>query len=262
MSTSIIFFDVDGTIIDEDGIIPDSAIDAIQNCRENGNLCIVNTGRPFSHINENVIKIGFDGYICSCGQHVIVDGRTLYRNLPETDICRQMIELIKECNLTGYFESEEGFGYYLAEEDIEKELRNNIETYSNRIDLPKLDIDSEGRRFDKFCVWAGADSDIERFKNIAGRQFTVTPREHHMFECNIRGFSKETGLNAVIDYYNIPFENTFAIGDSTNDLSMFRRVKHSIAMGNAAEEVKNEAEFVTRSIDNDGLMYALEKLIQ
>ncbi len=59
-------------------------------------------------------------------------------------------------------------------------------------------------------------------------------------------------------YHIIPHENTFAFGDSANDLEMLAYVAHSIAMGNGTDKVKNTAEYVTRSVDEDGILHGLK----
>ena len=72
MSHKIVFFDIDGTIMDEFGFIPPSATEAIHSAQAKGVKCIVNTGRPYTHIEPAIVAIGFDGYICSCGQLLII----------------------------------------------------------------------------------------------------------------------------------------------------------------------------------------------
>ena len=79
-----------------------------------------------------------------------------------------------------------------------------------------------------------------------------------IIEINPAGISKATGIRKVCEMLDIPHENTFAFGDSANDLEMLAYVAHSIAMGNGTEEVKNTAEYVTRSVDEDGILHGLK----
>ena len=65
MRGNLTLFDVDGTIITEDNYIPISAVNAIRAAQQAGNLCFVNTGRPYSHIVPSVKEIGFSGYMGS-----------------------------------------------------------------------------------------------------------------------------------------------------------------------------------------------------
>ena len=63
----ILFFDIDGTLITDDGkrYFPDSAKEAIQKARENGHLAFINTGRVFCNVTEEIRSAGFDGFVCA-----------------------------------------------------------------------------------------------------------------------------------------------------------------------------------------------------
>lgn len=73
--------------------------------------------------------------------------------------------------------------------------------------------------------------------------------------------NKGTGLKAMARYFNIPLEDTIAIGDEKNDIPMFNVAGLSIAMGNAEEEVKMKSDIVTLTNDEDGVAYAIENYI-
>ena len=71
MNKKIVFFDIDGTLLDEStGTIPESCKKALKLAQDNGHILIVNTGRPVSTIDTNITKIHFDGYICGCGTYI------------------------------------------------------------------------------------------------------------------------------------------------------------------------------------------------
>ena len=74
----VVFFDIDGTVVDNDTqIIPDSTVEAIRLLRENGHLSVVNTGRPYGHVDPRIKAMDFDGWICACGMEVILKGEYL-----------------------------------------------------------------------------------------------------------------------------------------------------------------------------------------
>ena len=83
---------------------------------------------------------------------------------------------------------------------------------------------------------------------LMGADFDVVIHGQGIIEINPAGISKATGIRKVCEMLDIPHENTFAFGDSANDLEMLAYVAHSIAMGNGTDKVKNTAEFVTRSV--------------
>ena len=256
MTRKLIFFDIDGTIIDGSGCIPTSAVQAIRRTKENGTLCVVNTGRPYSHIDPSVIEIGFDGFICSCGQHIILNGVSVFRKILPQELCGEIIQLGKACRLDCYYESESGIRY-LTTHPVPPDLKRELERFSARGFSVDQSPEEPGYCFDKLCVWTHPDSDLAAFSAFISRHCSMIDRGGGMFECVVLDCSKETGLRFVIQKEQIPLENCYAIGDSTNDLPMLRCVPNSIAMGNAPESVKREAAYVAPPLEEDGLAAAL-----
>lgn len=257
MNKKVIFFDIDGTILTGDCRVPASAVQAIHAAQSNGHLCMVNTGRPYSHIEPLVKRIGFDGYICSCGQHILLNGETLLHTGLSAAVCREIVRLTRQCHLDVVFESEAGIWYDLTR-PMRREAVESMEYFAARGFDVGGSIDEEGFRFDKFCVWTNPDSDLPVFLDYINRHCTVIDREGDLLELVVRGCSKETGIRAVMEQTGTDFADSYAIGDSSNDLPMLQCVAHSIAMGNAPEHVKRIAEYVTAPIDRDGLAKALQ----
>ena len=74
---SIIFFDIDGTVMDLDGTIPPSAVTAVRRLRQAGHHCVINTGRPKLAMDPQLMDMDFDGLVCSCGQYIQLDGKII-----------------------------------------------------------------------------------------------------------------------------------------------------------------------------------------
>ena len=72
-------------------------------------------------------------------------------------------------------------------------------------------------------------------------------------------FLKSKGINAILAKLNISPDEAMAFGDDTNDIPMFKLVKHSVCLGNGNPEAKKHASFVTDTIENDGMYKALKK---
>ena len=94
----ILFFDIDGTLITEDGkrYFPDSAKEAIQKARENGHLAFINTGRVFCNVTEEIRSAGFDGFVCGCGTHIVYNGETLFHHDTPYEVCAGVIRKCRE----------------------------------------------------------------------------------------------------------------------------------------------------------------------
>ncbi len=256
MSRKVIFFDVDGTIMDERGFVPPSAIEAIRAARKNGVICIVNTGRPYTHIEPFIVDIGFDGYICCCGQSLFLEDKEIFRAPMDTAACGAIVRKALECRLDGYYEAEEGLRYILCHEPDEN-MRLYMERMVERGFETDLDPLEEGYFFDKFCVWAREDSDMDSFAKLAEQHYTIINRGGGMYECVQKGYSKETGLEMLREKLGAEKEDCYAIGDSANDLPMLMAVKHSIAMGNSPAKLMEAVEYVTDELKADGLANAL-----
>lgn len=258
MDGKLIFFDIDGTLLTRTGTVPESARRAISEAKRGGNLCFVNTGRPFSHIVPEVRQIPFDGYICSCGQHVILNGRTVFRTGFSPAESRAVVQLVRGCRMWPVYEAEEGVWYDWTRPELPQVRESAAHFTALGFDVTGS-VDVPGFAFDKFCVWQRPESLTERFVDEISRSCAVIYREGGLLELVRRGCSKETGIRLAIEQVGGKLENCYAIGDSTNDLAMLNCVPHGIAMGNAPEEVKRRVEFVTETAEHDGIALALKR---
>ena len=253
---NLIFFDVDGTLLDASGQLPASAKSAILRAQKKGNLCFVNTGRPFSHLVPAVRAIPFDGYICSCGQYILIRNQPLVHAGFTHEEAQKIASLVRLCNMDVIYEGEDGVWYDHLRPRRPEILRSMEHFTALGFDVHRS-IDADDFHFDKFCVWVQPDSNKELLLASIRSICTVIEREGNLLELVRIGYSKETGIQTVIDYLGIPIDRTYALGDSTNDLPMLHCTAHSIVMGNAPSAVKQTAEYVTQTAENDGVAAAL-----
>ncbi|MCM1496211.1 MAG: HAD family hydrolase [Bacteroides sp.] len=262
MERSILFFDIDGTILTEDGTrtIPDSTRRAIAGARAKGHLAFVNTGRVYLNIEPMIRELGFDGYVCGCGTNIYYQGRELLRNRIPKEICRETVTVTRACRMAVLYEAADMNGYDSAMMDNEKLAE--LMAYFSQDGRPMVDVGDERFYFDKFTAWYPLEQDISVFRDFLQGKFEYIDRGqadgYGMCEIVPQGFSKGTGIQYLLEYFRIPYENSYAFGDSTNDLSMLTGAAHSAAMGGSPEIVQNAVEFVTKSIYEDGLAYAME----
>lgn len=254
---NLLFFDVDDTIIDATGYIPLSTTSAIRALREKGDLCFVNTGRPFSHIDRRVKAVGFDGFICSCGQHIVYrDQVLLHAGFSRKDSVR-IAETVRACHLNALYEAESGI--WLDFNDVVPSI---VESDRKRFESSGLrtsgSIEDEDFRFDKFCVFQSSSCDFQPLKDLIRDTCTMIDRGHGGFyECILKGYSKASGIEFIRNLLQVSPENCYAFGDSTNDLSMLKAVPHSVAMGGSPSIVQEACEFTTDRLSEDGILHAL-----
>ena len=255
---NLLFFDIDGTVIDESGCIPVSTVRSISALQKKGDLCFVNTGRPFSHIDQRVKALGFGGYVCSCGQHIEYQGKVLLHAGFSREESRVIADTIRACHLSALYEAEAGIWV-----DFRGAVPPIVENDRKRFESSGLktagSVEDDDFRFDKFCVFRNPGCDFRPLTDLIKDTCTMIDRGHSGFyECILRDFSKATGIEFVRSMFDVPLANCYAFGDSTNDLPMLEAVPHSVAMGGSPATVRKACEFVTSDLMEDGISRALE----
>lgn len=254
---AVIFLDVDGTIVDVNGNIPASAAEAISRAQAKGNICVVNTGRPFSHIVDPVRALGVKGYICSCGQYISVDGNIIQNEVFSAELSQRIIAEAKACRVDLFIESEAGL-FHSFVHPISDRMNQEFDRFRRRgfdVDAP---VETDTFFFSKFCAWELPDSDMKRFLDFLEPYMFVIRKSGAMYELVKNGCSKAEGIAQFLKACNLQGCETYAVGDSGNDREMLSAVRHGIAMGNAPESLKGISEYVTDTLQNDGLYKAFE----
>ena len=257
MDKKIIFFDIDGTLIDEKtDTIPESTKEALKKAKENGHFIFINTGRPISEINTRIKELQFDGYVCGCGTYIELHNKELMFKSLGTSLSKKIVSKLRKCNIDGILEGKKDIYYNensLSEEVVRiKKFHMKEGFYSGTTwDDPYID-------FDKLVIWITENSDFDSFHEEFKDVFDFIKRDIDFYELAPIGFSKASGIKFLMDYLDIPLENTYAIGDSTNDLSMLEYVENSIAMGNSNPILFDLVSFVTKNVDDDGIYRALK----
>lgn len=254
----IVFFDIDGTLIDNrTQSLPDSARLAVEALRRRGHLAILNTGRPYSHIDRRILTWTWDGCVSGCGLEVRAEGQILHQDRPCHGLCRRIRDLVRECGLDVFYEVPGGlildgtrpYGPAVAREAQHLRARG----LSIALDPDKPDF-----CFEKFIVYELSDTKISRFREEAGRDFTLIDRGGGMIEAVLQGNSKSTGIRRILDHYRLSPADAYAFGDSTNDLPMFQCVGTPIAMGGCPQVVREAAAHVTAPVLEDGIEKGLQ----
>ena len=256
--TKYVFFDIDGTLWDENMLIPPSTKAAIQKLQENGHKAFICTGRAMGNVcDPQFDAIGFDGFIASCGNHVQMNGNILYEKNLSYETVKTIYDASRNYHMPIIFE---GTNYqWLDRKGFEGDAYIDyiIENLKDRaVFLDECDIkDIEAN---KFSALLNKQTNFEAVKEILKDKFTFLDHGHGVIEAVPIGTSKATGIAWLCEHLHIPIEYTYAIGDSINDLEMLQFAGHSIAMGNATKDAKAVAEYITTDIHKDGIWNALK----
>jgi len=259
MKQSMLFFDIDGTLITEDSsrFLPPSAVSAIKKAQAAGHMTFINTGRVFINIGQDIRDIGFDGFVCGCGTYIHYHNKPLFHNTLTKELCDRTALLARDCKMYALFESagKNGIDLQLPVHPKILELKERFEKLGRPIDDF---VGTEQFSYDKFTGWYEEDCLIEEFKEGIKEDFDYIHRGKGFCEIIPKGFSKASGIDYLCKHFQIPLERCYAFGDSTNDLSMLTHVPNSIGMGNGMKEVLDVVSYVTDTVENDGLYKAME----
>lgn len=259
MKPNVIFFDIDGTLLSEKTFtVPDSAKEAIRKAQDNGHLLFINTGRPILEIDDCIKELNFDGYVCGCGTYIEFKNKELFHRSLGVSLSKQIVNKLCEYHIDFILEGKKGVYYdndinICSEEVLRIKARHTKEGFykGQNFDDPEID-------FDKLVIWINESSDFDAFYKEFESKLEFIHRGENFYELVPLGFSKAFGIKYLIELLDIPHENTYAVGDSTNDLSMLEYVKNSIAMGNSHSLLFDLVSFVTKDVDEDGIEYALK----
>lgn len=254
----VIFFDVDGTIVDEETqLIPESTVRAVEKLKDRGHIAVVNTGRPLSHIDPRVRAMAFSGWVCGCGMEVSLNGQWLYRNAPDPELCRYVLRSVRECGMQVLFETEDGAILTDGEHSVHPTAILEVTRMRSKgFEIIEID-DLPQPKFMKLVTYDWPGCKREEFIRRMEPYFTCIDRGSTMIELVRKGCSKAAGMEALLHHLGVPKEQTVAIGDSTNDLPMFGVAGHTVCLGGGMEELKAEAEYITDTVMNDGIEKAL-----
>lgn len=252
----LVIFDVDGTIISDAHVVPVSASDAIRGIREHGNVAVYFTGRPCAHVEESVSSIGFDGCICAMGAYLQIGNEIVQNRKPAPEDAHDVVRLVRKYHLDAAFESCEGIQFDRTR-PMPPFLQGVKKHFSDRGFLTDEDIDGDEFCFEKLCVWADEERDLGGFEKEVAQYLQIVGKKQNMAEFVAKGVSIQDSVKKMQEHFGISRENSYAVGDSINDLPMLACAAHSIAMGQAPKELKEKVEFVTKDILDDGLAWAM-----
>lgn len=257
MNKQIIFFDIDGTISDEKTFeIPESTIKAMHLAKDNGHILIINTGRGSSTIEKQIKNLPVDGFICGCGTEIIYHNKQIVLHQLSDNLKDTIVRETFNCHLETVLEG--SHAVYFPKNLRDPMVINTKSHYLKHHFNVKEYNHKSHPLFEKMALWFFLDSQIDRFIEIFKNDLSFIRRDANFYEVIPLAYSKATGIKELIDLLNIPHQNTYAIGDSANDLTMLNYVHTSIAMGNSKKDLFPLVDYITSDIHDNGIYHALK----
>lgn len=250
---SIVFFDIDGTLLNEKKQLPKSTKEAVFKLKEKGHNVAIATGRAPFMFKSLRKELEINTYVSYNGQYVVLNGELLFTNPLNPSAVERITELAFQNNHPVVYMDHNDMKANVMEHSF---IRESIMTL--KIDrYPTLDADYyKGRELYQmllFCV-EGEEKQYEE----AFPEFDFIRWHPLAVDVLPKGGSKAIGIRKITEKLGFPEERQYAFGDGPNDIEMLSQIYNSVAMGNAEEETKSVAKYVTKSVENDGIEYGLK----
>jgi Cof subfamily protein (haloacid dehalogenase superfamily) len=253
MQIKAVFFDIDGTLVSfQTHRMSPSTVKALNELRANGVKIFVATGRmlPMLDVLEG---LPFDGYITCNGAYCVnAQKEIIYTSaIPSEDLAALALHLEKDLfPLSCMMEDETTINYV---DSIVAEMSRHVNVPPPRVQA--LSVTMQKPVF-QLCAYA----DDEKVKYLVENVLPhcASNRWSPVFaDLNVAGISKQSGIDRLLANEDIRLEETMAFGDGGNDIPMLRHARIGVGMGNASATVKAQADYVTDSVDDDGVSNAL-----
>ena len=279
----MICLDLDGTLLNDCKEISQENINLIRKaCKEKEIICVFATGRPLEYVDE--ICNLYDSYLSN---YIIASNGAIIRDNKNNEVIyKAPLTNTQILNLKNIF-LEENADYmivYTDKQQVLREARNTKALKDSAIIVNKKDselkhiedtIKNNPNLSGLLCMIGGDTSALEniisRLKEIGEIETPGIGNYSHKtktyaFESKFidvmkKGCSKKNAIYFLADKLKIKKEEIIVMGDGSNDLSMFECAGLKIAMENADEKLKEKADFITASNNDDGVAKAIQKFV-
>ena len=249
----IIFFDIDDTLRNsKTGFVSSTIPTIFKQLREKGILTGIATGRGIFGVVPEIKTLKPDFFVTLNGAYIEdKKGNVIYSNKIAKDKVEEYITWTKEV----------GIDYGLVGSHAAK-LSRQTEMISQAIDpiYPNLEMDPDFyQKEDIYQMWTFEEQgdDLVLPESLASTLRMVRWHEHSSDVVPISG-SKAAGVAKVVDQLGLKPENVMVFGDGLNDLELFDYAGISVAMGVSHEKIKEKADYITKTLEEDGIFDALE----
>lgn len=248
------FFDIDGTVVSlNTHKMTTSLLSFFYDLRARGLKLFIASGRPMQVIN-NLEDFPFDGYVTMNGALSYIGGNIVSSHPIDRQEVMKLAEICKQNNMPVFLFGREVAGVNMMNERSWEMFR--------LIDLPApeyIDIEEVAANEDIYqcTVYMTKEEEEALFRPYLSK--VEIPRWHHLFaDINPLGITKAGGIKSVCDSIGLSMDEIIAFGDGGNDIEMLGAAGIGVAMGNAGDAVKSVADYVTLSVEEDGVIEALK----
>lgn len=262
----LIALDLDGTLLDDKKLITEKTRKALIKAQEHGNTVILASGRPTPglYTQAETLELGkHHGLLLSYNGGKVTDyttGKIIYENSIDNALAKELLRHLEQFDVNPIVE--DGKNIYT---DNPEGFKNDFESVQNHLGIVKVDNICDYINYNPVKILIAAQAEtlnplIEKItKPFEGRLSFVKSAPFYL-EATPLGVNKAESLKLVCDRLGFDRKNLVSFGDAENDLSMIEYAGMGIAMANACEKLKQAANMITLSNNEDGIAFALKKL--
>ncbi|QOR33676.1 HAD family hydrolase [Clostridium sp. 'deep sea'] len=260
-----IFIDCDDTLIVHDknkSYIPTSSYEAITQLHKNGHRITLSSGRSHFQVEKLMKELKISNAVCFNGHMVIAENKVIYDDPINSNELQPIIDNLLKQNKSLYGLDTD----YIYSNDPTGEIRlfirdkmrpghaNSVDSFEKYI----VQLDNQMRSYYFFMIFG---CELNKIISVnKNSKISIKHWSDQIFEILNKDISKFSGIKQVINYFNEDINQTIAFGDSYNDLEMVTGTACGVAMGNSPDALKEVADLVTDTIQNDGFYKACKKL--
>ncbi|MDR4946626.1 Cof-type HAD-IIB family hydrolase [Neobacillus cucumis] len=250
---SIIFFDIDGTLLNHDKELPSSTKESIFKLKDLGHEVAIATGRAPFMFEDLRRELDINTFVSYNGQYVMLKGEVLYTNPLNISSLEKLTEAALHNNHPVVFMDHEDMKANVPEHVYIKESIDTLKIGK----LPAHDPHYyKGRELYQSLLFCPEGEEKQYEQEFLDFDFV----RWHPVSVDVlpKGGSKAKGIEKIVEKLGIPPERQYAFGDGLNDMEMLTTIRNSVAMGNGEEKVKSVAKYITKSVEEDGILYGLQ----
>lgn len=280
----LIAIDLDGTLLADDCSISKENRESIREVQRQGDIIAISSGRALHDIKQILHKAELDcPIIAGNGAVLFNDGQIIHKHTLHANVVKEVMQTLEENDV--YYEIYTKNGVLIKTaggEHLLKEIENaqnqvadfNSAWARNEIAIQFMqhgllpvphyhDIDFSDLEVYKLFVMCFDHLKLTKLKELLKERTNIGCTYSGLKKIDIGHVesSKGNSLKLAADHFGVAIENTVAIGDNLNDLSMFEVAGTSIAMGNAVEELKKISTYITKTNNEHGIAHALQNYI-
>ena len=256
MNYKVVILDIDGTIVPHGKYVSPVTKDAIQRLKDRNMEVVIATGRAPYFSTSVIEETGVNSMVFFNGSYVFYDGKEIFQNAIDKSILKRVHQLSGDFQHPLTFLSNSSF----KATDLTHPFV--VEAYSRDPWKPELAPTRYWMDQDIYQMFlhCNLEEEVHYKTKIPELDFRRWSSGARTCDVNLTNSNKAVGITKLLERLGIAPDEAVAFGDGLNDIEMLSLVGMGVAMGAASEELKQAANMVTLSAEEDGVAYGLEKL--